>query len=83
MLFSENVKTLVFEDEITSIRREVNGFLSAGVNKIIVVGHGGFLLDQKIAKEVQGVDVIVGGHSNTFLYTGESVYEFHLFFVDR
>ena len=36
-----------------------------------MVGHGGFLLDQEIAKEVDGVDVIVGGHSNTFLYTGE------------
>ena len=50
-----------------------------------MVGHGGFLLDQKIAKEVNGVDLIVGGHSNTFLYTGEilSRYCIHLLLVDR
>ena len=72
------LENLIFEDEVESIRREVEGFLSAGVNKIIVVGHGGFLLDQKIAREVEGIDVIVGGHSNTFLYTG-SIFFIHNF----
>ena len=27
-------------------------------------------MDKKIAKEVDGIDLVVGGHSNTFLYTG-------------
>ena len=38
--------------------------------QIIVLGHGGFTLDKQIASEVAGVDIVVGGHSNTFLYTG-------------
>ncbi|KAK2169924.1 hypothetical protein NP493_1171g00060, partial [Ridgeia piscesae] len=37
---------------------------------IFVIGHGGYLLDQKIAKNVKGIDVVVGGHSHTFLYSG-------------
>lgn len=41
-----------------------------GVNKIIALGHSGFTVDQRIAKKVRGVDVVIGGHSNTFLYTG-------------
>ena len=42
-----------------------------GINKIIAVGHAGFDVDKEIAKKVVGVDVVVGGHSNTLLYSGK------------
>ena len=42
------------------------------MNIIIAVGHSGFEKDQEIAKNVPDVDVVVGGHSNTFLYNGQS-----------
>ncbi|WP_417844860.1 bifunctional metallophosphatase/5'-nucleotidase [Thalassospira sp.] len=35
-----------------------------GINKIIVVGHDGSYRDFAIAKQVDGIDVIVGGHDN-------------------
>ena len=38
-----------------------------GVNKIIVLSHSGYGVDQRVAAETTGVDVIVGGHSNTLL----------------
>lgn len=41
-----------------------------GVNKIIALGHSGFAVDKNIAQKVKGVDVVIGGHTNTFLYTG-------------
>lgn len=41
-----------------------------GINKIIAVGHAGIVVDKKIAEQVDGVDVVVGGHSHTFLYSG-------------
>eukprot|EP00058_Branchiostoma_floridae_P000188 XP_002585676.1 hypothetical protein BRAFLDRAFT_111560 [Branchiostoma floridae] len=41
-----------------------------GVNKIIALGHAGYSKDQDVARRVSGVDVVVGGHTNTFLYTG-------------
>lgn len=44
--------------------------ITLGVNKIIALGHSGFKVDQYIAKKVRGVDVVIGGHTNTFLYTG-------------
>ena len=28
-------------------------------------------MDLRIAAEVEGIDVIVGGHSHSFLYTGK------------
>ncbi|XP_067674621.1 5'-nucleotidase-like [Haliotis asinina] len=62
---------LVFEDEVATIQDEVSVLTQQGINKIIAVGHSGFEVDKRIAKFVQGVDVIVGGHDNTFLYTGQ------------
>uniref|UniRef100_A0A8C9AM75 5'-nucleotidase n=1 Tax=Prolemur simus TaxID=1328070 RepID=A0A8C9AM75_PROSS len=61
---------LVFEDEITALQPEVNKLKTLNVNKIIALGHSGFEMDKLIAQKVKGVDVVVGGHSNTFLYTG-------------
>ncbi|XP_024589482.1 5'-nucleotidase isoform X1 [Neophocaena asiaeorientalis asiaeorientalis] len=60
----------VFEDEITALQPEVDKLKTLNVNKIIALGHSGFETDKLIAQKVKGVDVVVGGHSNTFLYTG-------------
>lgn len=38
-----------------------------GINKIIVLSHIGFERDKEIAANVDGIDIIVGGHSNTLL----------------
>ena len=46
---------------------EVDKLTAEGVNKIIVLSHSGYGVDQKVAAETTGVDVIVGGHTNTLL----------------
>lgn len=43
-----------------------------GVNIIIALGHSGVEIDQIIARDCPLVDIVVGGHSHTFLYTGEN-----------
>ncbi|KAJ3606694.1 hypothetical protein NHX12_026213 [Muraenolepis orangiensis] len=58
---------LKFEDEVSAIQLQVDKLRSLGVNKIIALGHSGFTADQEIARRVRGVDVVIGGHSNTFL----------------
>lgn len=63
---------LKFEDEVPALQLQVDKLQTLGVNKIIALGHSGFTVDQEIAKKVRGVDVVIGGHSNTFLYTGSS-----------
>ncbi|KAH3713984.1 hypothetical protein DPMN_073787 [Dreissena polymorpha] len=60
--------TLTFNDEIASIRYEVTVLQAAGVNKIIALGHAGHTMDKEIAN-IDGIDVVVGGHTDTFLYT--------------
>ncbi|XP_077413226.1 5'-nucleotidase [Vanacampus margaritifer] len=61
---------LKFEDEVASLQVEVDKLQTLGFNKIIALGHSGFNVDQIIAKRVRGIDVVIGGHTNTFLYSG-------------
>lgn len=60
----ESIKFLPIEAEIT---KSIKRLKADGVNKIILLSHGGFNLDLDIAKNVAGIDVIVAGHTNTFL----------------
>ncbi|KAI8494629.1 5'-nucleotidase [Branchiostoma belcheri] len=64
---------LVFLDEVESVQAEVTKLLGQGVNKIIALGHAGYSKDQDVARRVSGVDAVVGGHTNTFLYTDSEV----------
>ena len=41
-----------------------------GINKIIALGHAGYSVDKDIAA-IKGVDIVVGGHSHTLLYSGK------------
>ena len=61
-------KALVFEYDLIGVTQEQVDILSAeGVNKIILVTHIGYNADLEVAQGVSGVDVVVGGHTNTFL----------------
>ena len=56
---------------MTAVGREVGRLQADGINFIIALGHAGFTVDKLVA-EIPGVDVVIGGHTNTFLYTGRS-----------
>lgn len=58
---------VTFSDPVTAVQAEVDKLTVEGVNKIIVLSHSGYGVDQRVAQETTGVDVIVGGHSNTYL----------------
>ena len=75
-MLTGNTGDLVFNDIITSVRQAVSEIRAndSSVNILIAVGHAGFTTDKKIAKLVEGIDIVVGGHTNTFLYTGKGIY---------
>jgi 5'-nucleotidase len=58
---------VTFEDEIEYLKGAVKEIQDQGVNKIVVLSHVGYVKDQEIARSVDGIDVIVGGHSHTLL----------------
>jgi len=58
-----------FEDEVKALRRVVNE-LKGKADVVVVLSHAGYDVDQRIARQVRGIDVIVGGHSHTRLPYG-------------
>jgi 5'-nucleotidase/UDP-sugar diphosphatase len=59
--------TITFSDPVAAVQAEVDRMTAQGVNKIIVLSHSGYGTDQRVAAQTTGVDVIVGGHTNTLL----------------
>ncbi|XP_078001428.1 snake venom 5'-nucleotidase-like [Glandiceps talaboti] len=67
-----NSGNLIFESVIDCVQKEVDKLKSQGINKIVALGHAGIDKDIEIADQVAGVDIVIGGHTNTFLYTGDA-----------
>ncbi|XP_037914466.1 protein 5NUC-like isoform X3 [Hermetia illucens] len=63
---------LIFSPEIDAINKEAERLKQQGIKIIIALGHSGFGIDQEIAKNCPLVDIVIGGHTNTFLYTGKA-----------
>ncbi|XP_054924305.1 apyrase-like isoform X3 [Dermacentor andersoni] len=57
--------------EADSINNETHRLKQSGVNVFILISHVGFDVDQILAQQCPDLDLIVGGHTNTFLYTDE------------
>ena len=60
-------KNVVFTDSAEAVQAEVDALSADGVERIIVLSHSGYATDLDVATRVKGIDVIVGGHTNTFL----------------
>lgn len=58
---------ITFTDPVPAVQEQVDLLTAQGVNKIIVLSHSGYDVDKRIAAETTGVDIIVGGHTNTYL----------------
>jgi 5'-nucleotidase len=56
---------VTFTDAIASAKKAVQDLTAQGVNKIIALTHIGFTQDLELARQVAGIDVIIGGHSHT------------------
>ena len=56
-----------FEDTAACLQRTVKDLEAQGVKHIIALTHIGLSEDRKLARSVDGVDIIVGGHSHSYL----------------
>lgn len=65
--------SVIFNDYIASAKAAVKAFEDKGITKIIAISHLGyndnvtFDNDLELAKQVKGIDIIVGGHTHTEL----------------
>ncbi|MEI8377000.1 MAG: 5'-nucleotidase C-terminal domain-containing protein [bacterium] len=63
-LHEANLDVEQYEKTKENIQLEVKKLQEQGVDKIIMLSHIGYAIDLQLAKEVNGIDVIVGGHSH-------------------
>ncbi|ORX93721.1 Metallo-dependent phosphatase [Basidiobolus meristosporus CBS 931.73] len=58
---------ITFFDPAPYVQKYVDELRRKGVKKIVCVSHNGYLDDVDLARRTRGIDLIVGGHSHTFL----------------
>lgn len=54
-----------FMDTLVTAKNTVQAIQRSGINKIILLSHLGFDMDCELAREVDGISLIVGGHTHT------------------
>lgn len=60
--------------ELDAVNREAARLKADGVDIIVCVSHDGLAGDLHVARHSPHVDLIVGGHSHTLLYSGRPGY---------
>ncbi|KAJ1723012.1 hypothetical protein LPJ53_002630 [Coemansia erecta] len=59
--------TVSFSDAATAVNKYVKVLRQKGIKRIIAVSHNGYHEDMDVAANTHGLDLIVGGHSHTYL----------------
>ncbi|MBK1875711.1 metallophosphatase [Pelagicoccus mobilis] len=75
MVSASHHEGVVYLDPVESARRSVHELRARGCNVIVCLSHMGFptrsdgeqLRDDRLPEKVEGVDLVLGGHSHTFL----------------
>lgn len=57
----------LFHAEVSSVQKYIDELREQGINKIIVQSHMGYQQDLAMAKQLVGVDVVIGGDSHSLL----------------
>lgn len=62
-----NLEFVTVED---ALRAKIAELETEGIDIIVALSHAGFQRDRAVARQVAGIDVVVGGHTNTYLDNG-------------
>ncbi|WP_252714567.1 NAD nucleotidase [Treponema phagedenis] len=57
-------KDIQFTDEIKTSQKYADKLTKMGINKIILLSHGGVEINSEIAKKVSGIDIIITGDTH-------------------
>lgn len=60
-------KDILFSDETETAQKYADELKKTGVDKIILLSHYGYENELKLAQNIKGIDVIIGGDSHTLL----------------
>jgi 5'-nucleotidase/UDP-sugar diphosphatase len=66
-ILSKPGPNITFTPIEAALKAAINALQAKGINKIVALSHAGILRDNQVAAALDGIDVIVGGHSHTLL----------------
>lgn len=70
---AKNVAEVEFQDPVPAVKQYLPRMRNDGAELIVVLSHLGLGGDKSLAKEIDGIDVIVGGHSHNRMQKAEKV----------
>lgn len=62
-----DIEVQSIDETIKTVQQEVQKLQQQGINKIILLSHSGLPNDKRIAKEVDGIDIIFSAHTHDLL----------------
>ena len=70
---AKNVAEVVFQDPVPAVKHYLPKMRDDGAELVVVLSHLGLGGDKLLAKAIEGIDVIVGGHSHNRMTRAEKV----------
>ena len=64
---TKDIKVMQFDDTVKALQNEVDNLKKQGINRIILLSHVGYDTDKKLASSLDGVDIIISGHSHSLV----------------
>lgn len=61
----KGLEVLDFKNSVIALQNEINNLKAQGVDRIIMLSHVGYDTDKKLVSQLDGVDIVVGGHTHT------------------
>ena len=63
----KDIQVMNFQDSVKALQTEIDKLTNQGIDKIIMLSHSGYETDKEFAKNLDGVDIIIGGHTHTIV----------------
>lgn len=73
LTMAKNLDGVQLADPASSVRDLIRHLKKRGLHTFVVVSHMGIEQDRELAKAVPEIDLIVGGHSHTYMREAENV----------
>ncbi|KAI8602542.1 Metallo-dependent phosphatase-like protein [Dissophora ornata] len=64
---SNSGPTISFTDPIVAVQQYIDELQGKGFKRILALSHNGYASDMDLAAKTRGLDLIVGGHSHSYL----------------
>ncbi len=61
----KGIEVMDFDNTLKALQDEINNLKKQGVNRIILLSHVGYDIDKKLAQSLEGLDIIIGGHTHS------------------